>query len=273
MVSNWLLNNISFKSFRDHWKSLCWWSCGLFLIVMLIMSIFPSMKDVPGMNDYLEAMPKELLNLWVQNLENSDITSPQGFLNAELFTVMLPVIFIAFAINIGKGAVSGEEASGTLEMLLSHPVPRISFILHKIVFLVFMTILLGLVLCLSGYAGMEIFNIELGRGNFFWACVSVTLLGLLFGSITLFLGSYLGKSGIAVSVSAVTALAMYLLNALVPFVEGLEWMQKISPFYWYSGHDPISNGINFTYTALFVMIILALFSMAGYLFKSRDLRI
>ena len=132
MIGKFLLNNIFLKSLRDHLKSFSWWSLGLFLTVIMIMAIFPTMKDVQGINGYLEAMPKELLNLWVQNLENADITSPEGFLNAELFTVMLPVIFIIFAINIGKGAVSGEESSGTLEMVLSNPVSRVSFLIQKI---------------------------------------------------------------------------------------------------------------------------------------------
>ena len=182
------------------------------------------MKDAQGMNDVLASMPKEMINLWVQNVEDADITSPEGFLNAELFTVMLPVIFIIFAINIGKGAVSGEESSGTLEMVLSNPVSRISFLIQKIYSLLFLVILLGFVLCISGYFGMTVFDIELAQGNFIWACTSLVLLGLFFGSISLFLGSYFGRSVIAVSVSASIALLTYLINALIPLVEGIKWM-------------------------------------------------
>ena len=46
-------------------------------------------------------------------------------------------IFIIFAINIGKGAVSGEESSGTLEMVLSNPVSRVRFLIQKIYSLLF----------------------------------------------------------------------------------------------------------------------------------------
>lgn len=272
-ISNFLLKNIFFKSLRDQWKSFSWWSLGLFLLVIMIMAIFPSMKDVPGMNDYLESMPKELLNLWVQNLENSDITSPEGFLNAELFTVLLPVIFIVFAINIGKGSVSGEESSGTLEMILSNPVSRVRFLIQKIYLLLFLVISFGFVLCISGYFGMAVFNIELPKENFFWACTSLVLLGLLFGSISLCLGSYFGRSVIAVSVSASIALLTYLINALIPLVEGIKWMQKGSPFYWYFGHDPLRNGIDFAHISMFMVTIVVLFILAGYFFRDRDLRI
>ena len=98
MIGKFLLNNIFLKSLRDHLKSFSWWSLGLFLTVIMIMAIYPTMKDAQGMNDVLASMPKEMINLWVQNVEDADITSPEGFLNAELFTVMLPVIFIIFAI-------------------------------------------------------------------------------------------------------------------------------------------------------------------------------
>ena len=169
MIGKFLLNNIFLKSLRDYLKSFSWWSLGLFLTVIMIMAIYPTMKDAQGLNDFLASMPKEMINLWVQNVEDADITSPEGFLNAELFTVMLPVIFIIFAINIGKGAVSGEESSGTLEMVLSNPVSRVSFLIQKIYSLLFLVISLGFILAISGYFGMTIFDIELAKGNFFWA--------------------------------------------------------------------------------------------------------
>ena len=150
MIGKFLLNNIFLKSLRDHLKSFSWWSLGLFLAVIMIMAIYPTMKDAQGINDFLASMPKEMINLWVQNVEDADITSPEGFLNAELFTVMLPVIFIIFAINIGKGAVSGEESSGTLEMVLSNPVSRVSFLIQKIYSLLFLVISLGFILAISG---------------------------------------------------------------------------------------------------------------------------
>ena len=167
MIGKFLLNNIFLKSLRDYLKSFSWWSLGLFLTVIMIMAIYPTMKDAQGLNDFLASMPKEMINLWVQNVEDADITSPEGFLNAELFTVMLPVIFIIFAINIGKGAVSGEESSGTLEMVLSNPVSRVSFLIQKIYSLLFLVISLGFILAISGYFGMTIFDIELAKGNFF----------------------------------------------------------------------------------------------------------
>ena len=273
MIGKFLLNNIFLKSLRDHLKSFSWWSLGLFLTVIMIMAIYPTMKDAQGMNDVLASMPKEMINLWVQNVEDADITSPEGFLNAELFTVMLPVIFIIFAINIGKGAVSGEESSGTLEMVLSNPVSRVTFLIQKIYSLLFLVILLGFVLCISGYFGMTVFDIELAQGNFIWACTSLVLLGLLFGSISLFLGSYFGRSVIAVSVSASIALLTYLINALIPLVEGIKWMQQGSPFYWYFGHDPLRNGIDFAHLSMFVVTIAVLFILAVYFFKDRDLRV
>ena len=66
MIGKFLLNNIFLKSLRDYLKSFSWWSLGLFLTVIMIMAIYPTMKDAQGLNDFLASMPKEMINLWVR---------------------------------------------------------------------------------------------------------------------------------------------------------------------------------------------------------------
>jgi len=48
------------------------------------------------------------------------LTAPIGYLNSQYFANVLPLILLVFAIGLGAWAISGDEAGGTLELLLAN---------------------------------------------------------------------------------------------------------------------------------------------------------
>ena len=130
----------------------------------------------------------------------SDITSPAGYLNAELFGFMAPFLFIIFAVALGSFSIAGEERVGTLELLLSAPVPRGRLILEKFASMVALTGVLAAVLWVVLAvgripAGMDISLLLLAQMT-----ISVSLLGLTFGSVAFAVGSAIGGRGLSVAV-------------------------------------------------------------------------
>ncbi len=61
----------------------------------------------------------------------TDFISPVGYLNSQLFFLMLPIILGIFAISLGSDALAGEEGRGTLDLLLSTPLSRRKAVLEK----------------------------------------------------------------------------------------------------------------------------------------------
>ena len=51
------------------------------------------------------------------------LTTPGGFLSLALFS-FLPLVLGAFAVLAGSGLVVADEESGTLDLVLAHPVSR-----------------------------------------------------------------------------------------------------------------------------------------------------
>ncbi len=54
-----------------------------------------------------------------------------GYLDAELFSFMLPLFVLVLAIGSGARAFAGEEDAGRLELVLSYPVRRSRAVLAK----------------------------------------------------------------------------------------------------------------------------------------------
>ncbi len=110
--------DIVVRSFRDRLRLLVIASAGLAALTLGIVPIYTSMA--PQLAELMSAYPPELLIA----LGVGDLSSPIGFLNAELFSLILPIVAIGLGIVIGVAAIAGEEDARTINVLLSHPVSR-----------------------------------------------------------------------------------------------------------------------------------------------------
>ena len=211
-----MLRNVFWKTMRDSRRSLLWWGIGLSAYTTIELLFYPSFRSFPGMEELVRQLPKELMALFAGDL--ASFFSPEGFLRAELFFLFVPLLFIVFTTAFGSGAIAREEARGTLDLLLAHPIARWQVVLQKFGAMALATLALGgifwLALAVTSVAvGMEISPWRLAQ-----ATLSVILLALAFGSIALALGSATGNRSLSLGLTAALALGSYLLNALSPVV-------------------------------------------------------
>ncbi len=267
-----MLGSVFLKTLRDQRRSMVWWCLGLALLTGLLLAFYPSIQGIEDLQSIMDAYPEELLALFgATNL--SDITSPAGYLNAELFGFMAPFLFIIFAVSHGSYAIAGEERAGTLELLLSAPISRGRLILEKFAAMVTLTgalaAVLWVVLAVGRLpAGMDISMLRLAEMT-----VSVSLLGLTFGSVAFAVGGARGGRGLSVAIAAAATATTYLLSALSKIANVMESAQWISPFYYYNENNPLVNGLSLAHAAGLVAVILLLTSLAYWKFQRRDLRL
>lgn len=132
-----MLNNVFLKGLRERRVSMIWWAVGIGLTIILTVSIYPSMRTNTGLQDYAD-QSSDVMKAFAGT---TDFVSPVGYLNSQLFFMMLPIILGIFAIAIGSDALAGEEGRGTLDLLLSAPLSRRKAVLEK-----FATMLTGTVI-------------------------------------------------------------------------------------------------------------------------------
>lgn len=265
-----MLGNAYLKSINDLRRPIVWWSLGLFLYAFVIVLIYPSFQDIPELNEIL-GEEGSLIRAFTGNVD--DFASPEGFLTAEMLSFTFPLLFIVFNLWLGTSWLAGEERRGSLEVLLSHPVRRTTMLLQKFAAIVSGTAALAVVVFVATFAGIVIVDMDISLFNVFQAYISLSLLGVTFGALALFIGAWTGRPSATVGVGGAVGIVGYVANTFGPIVSGLEWTQYLSPIYYFIGGNPMVNGLNLAHSGVLVGACVALVAVASYLFERRDLAV
>ncbi len=266
-----MLRNVFLKSLRDQRRALLWWGIGLVVLAASIMAFYPSIADASEFDDLLNEMPEALARAFLGDVP--DLTSPEGYLNSQLFVLFLPLLFLIFAVAWGSSAIAGEEERGTLDLLLSYPLARWRVVGEKFAAMTVITLALAFAFWLASAIGAIAIGMEISLLRLAEATLSTALLGLSFGALALALGCATGKKGFSLGVASALGVVAYFFNALAPLVEALEPSRKLSPFYYYIGADPLTNGLNPGHVAVLIGLTVALVAVALFTFNRRDLAV
>ena len=115
------------------------------------------------------------------------------------------------------------------------------------------------------------FDLAVAIPNLLAATASAYLLALLFGAITLLAGCLTGHRALAAGIGSATAVTAYLLFSLAALVGALKKFRPLSPFWWYSGHDPLRHGLEPLHVALLLVTTVVCIVAAVVAFERRDL--
>jgi ABC-2 type transport system permease protein len=262
-----LLRSVYVKTIHDRRHGLLWWSIGIGLLTVTVLSVWPSVHD--EYRKLVQNYPEALLAFF--GVEKGGLGSAAGYLQAELFGLMLPLMLIGYMIAAGSAATAGERESGTLEFLLAQPVSRRRVLLQKCLglctSLVVITACFAVVLVVS----TRVFALDIAAPHLLTATASAYLLAALFGAIALLVGCMTAHRALAAGIASAAAIAAYLLSSLAALVAGLKRFRPMSPFWWYSGHDPLRQGLEPLHIALLLSATLVCIAAAVVVFERRDL--
>ena len=267
-----MLGSVWGKTLRDYRRSLAWWAVGLVGFVALYAAIYPTVQDLPDVDELLDSYP-EALRAFVGAGEGIDLSSPEGYLQTEAFSFLVPLLFLIFGIGAGAGAIAGEEERGSLEVLLAQPVSRRRVVLEKLTAIAAAVVALGLVLWIGLWLGALAVDMEISAGRLLAAVVSAVLLALAFTSLALLVGALSGRRALAIGIAAVVALAAYVLDSMATLVEELEAVQPLSPFYLYRAAEPLRHGLDPVHALALLALAVAFAVLAVPAFERRDLRL
>ena len=265
------MRNIFFKTLRDRRRSLLFWGVGLAVLAAFMIAFYPVIRDATFISEYLESFPEEFLALFAGDV--IDYSSPDGFLNGELFFLMYPLLLLIYAVGFGSDAIAGEEERSTLDLLLSNPINRWRVVLEKFVAMVACTLLLTFIFWATLAIGGAAIDMGLNLIRLAAVCFSGALLAIAFGSVALAIGCARGKRGLGIAVGGALGVYGYMLNALAPLIDWLEPFQVASPFYYYIDANPLANGLNPVHAAVLIGLAAIFLVIAVLTFERRDLAV
>jgi beta-exotoxin I transport system permease protein len=257
------------RGLRDNRRGLIAWCIGVAAYVVLLSAIFPSIKGAPELDKLIESYPDALKSLLGLS-ENADISSGAGYIDAELFSFMLPLFALVLAIGAGARTLAGEEESGRLELVFAYPVRRRNVVLAK-------GAAVGLEVagfCASAFAALAlaspVFGLDLSFGRLAAGLTGVGLLGLLHGWIALAVGAAVPSRALAIGVSAALAAGAYLVAGLHGLAGWLDPFRVLSSFWWI-GQAPLQQGVDGWGLLVIAAAAAAALGLGAVLIGRRDL--
>lgn len=258
------------KSVRDNGRGWIGWSLALTAVAAMYSAFWPTMGKNPQMEEAIKAYPEALK----EALHMQDLSRPETYLGSTVFGLLVPILLAVFAISAGTKAVAGDEEAGTLDLVMAQPVGRVSLALQRFGAIVLAVVLISALvgLAVTGMRGPAEYP-EVSAGNIAATTFQLVLFGVFFGALAFGIGAWTGRKTLALAAGAIVAVVGYLCNSFLPQVEGLAWTEKISPFYWYLGGEPLVNGLDWGGIGLLAGLAALLAGLGTWRFTRRDLAV
>ena len=260
---------IALRDVREHWRPLVAWTVVAAALISLQLSVYPTVRESSaGLKQFLEQYP----DVFKKIFRMQDYTSGPGFLGTELFSLMLPLVFIAVGAAWGAGFTAEEEERGTADLLLALPVTRTRVMVAKGLAAGGSLLLLGAVCFVTLRVGTPMVDMSVAASRLAAASAVCVCLGLLFCGIGALLGSWLGRKGAALGISVGLALVLFVVYSLAPLVNTFDVVLPYNPFQWTLGSDPLRTSFDVWSVAKPAALAVACLSAAAVVFRRRDLR-
>jgi ABC-2 type transport system permease protein len=219
-------------------RGLWAYTIGMGAYAVLIVAIYPTFKDDAS----LESLASGNSSLAALLGISGSLTSPSGWMNANIYANFLPLVVLLMTIGYGASAVAGQDEDGALGLTATLPVRRSSLGAQKVAALVAIALPVSAVTLLAGLAGRR-FEVTLETGPLVAATIGVTGLGVIFGLLALLIGALTGSRATALGVTSAVAVLSYVISALAPVVSWVHDIRWASPFFWSVGDGQITSGL------------------------------
>jgi ABC-2 type transport system permease protein len=253
---------------RDRRRSLAWWSLGVAVYIAIIASVWPSMAGT-DMTGLLDQLPQAFLDL--MGASDYSMSTGAGYVSGELFGFMIPIFVLVLTIGAGGAAIGGAEGTGTLDLVLSHPITRRRVLVQSAALVAVESVVFGAVIVAALSVASPLADLQVSFVNSVGAVTGIVLLGIVFGWLALAIGAMSGSRGLALGLSGALAASTYLLGNLSGLVDFLRWGKWASPFWYATNGSPLEHGYVWWHALPLLAVAVAVLVIGAVVFDRRDL--
>jgi ABC-2 type transport system permease protein len=224
------------KTWRDDRRAIIGWALGIAAFTTIYTSFYASFAGAAQLKD--DALPEGMKNF----LSVQDMTSPAGYLQATVYSLVGPLLVVMAALILTVRTIPRPEEDGGIELLMVNPQSRRAFAAQRLLATFLSVTALAaipgvLVLAIAPGVGIDV-----PAGNISAASAGLVGLAWCFLGITFAVGAATGRRGLALAVGGGLAVAGYILRGISGIIDGGEWLKWLSPFHYFIGTDPLHTG-------------------------------
>jgi len=228
----------------------------------------PMFTSVRGsLGDFMDLMPPELLAM----VGGVDMTTPEGWISGEMFSILAPAAVIYVAIASGAKAFAGEMEARSVGLLVANPVSRRHIGVDKAAAMLIHVGLASLLVATGIWLGIVLGELPIPIANLAAITLHMALLCAATGGLAMLIAVATGRRMLGLLLAAGAAFLAYLVSWFLPLLESLEPLTGLSPWYHFNGSDPLANGAD--WASLLILAALTTLTLWGSVvtFERRDL--
>jgi ABC-2 type transport system permease protein len=251
------------RGLLDQRRAILTWGGPLGAMCALITLIFPSIQG--SLDELVKNYPPALEEAFgVQGM-----TSVQGYLHGEMFSIIVPFAIAIFAIRaVSRMTVVAEERH-ELDTVLALPLPRRTLCWGGLLVTLGVSLAILAVAGVLALLGSVVAGAGLSAGHVAAGVVGVWPLAVFFAGVALVVGGWRSGAGLATGASTGLLVLMYVLNVAGTATDALEPLRWLSVFTLYGA--PLRDGLDVASFAALTLMGLVLAALGIVLFGRRDL--
>lgn len=249
--------------------ALLWWIIGVTALVALTVLSYAAVKDQAAQLDKAFGSLSSGASSFVGT---NDLFSPKGFLNSNLYYIVLPILYIILILNLSSSLLGKEENETTLELLLSRPVSRGKVLAAKAAAGLLALLIVGTAATVATIICADIIGLHVGTWGIVLANIGTMLFAGTFGAISyaMFAASQLTRR-FATLAAILLSFGSYIITSLAGLVHWLDGPSKFLPYHYF-GSGKLLDGSMPLGLSVYIVGIFVLAAFASYLgFRRRDI--
>lgn len=248
---------------------MLYWSLGLGVMAFIAAWMVP-LFDAVRLGEVLQNMPPVVLAAAGLDESLTALASPEGVIAVGFFGKFL-LVFAAYPMVMGMRVTANEEDEGTLDVLLSLPVPRWQVMLEKTAAYALTIVFIGAVVYGSLWVGVRLSGVQVDMARMAGAVINLIPLLWLVLAFAALVGT-LARRPVALGVVTGFVLGSFMINTFTSMVEGglSAVLNAVSFFSYFDANSIAQQGANWTHVTGLLVVTALLLAASVWSFQRRD---
>jgi ABC-2 type transport system permease protein len=248
---------------------MIWWSISIIVLVAITVLTYGAVAD---QNAAASAAFDSLGDDIGSFVGTSDLFSPVGYLNSQLYYITLPVLFIILSTVLASGLFGKEENNRTIELLLARPLSRTQLLGGKAFAGLLIIAIIGTIATLSIVLCARSADLPISTGNLILATATAVCFSTAFGAIAfMLLAASTRTRRFATLAAIVFSFGGYIIASLGGMVDWLGTLAKLFPYHYYDPNALLTGSLPGGLQAyvIGIYVVAAVVAIVG--FRRRDI--